>query len=98
MQFAGSLPVAHRQQAEGEESERRGWCGDRNTTLIESRSRYHGGRRPSSNDSFHSPTIIPPSALDKSEYHEALSSSVNVQSHLTSSFADDGNASWYLVC
>ena len=28
--------------------------------------RYHGGRRPSSDDSFHSPTVIPPSALDKS--------------------------------
>ena len=27
--------------------------------------RYHGGRRPSSDDSFHSPTIIPPSALYK---------------------------------
>ena len=27
--------------------------------------RYHGGRRPSSDDSFHSPTVIPPSALDK---------------------------------
>ena len=27
--------------------------------------RYHGGRRTSSDDSFHSPTIIPPSALDK---------------------------------
>ena len=26
---------------------------------------YHGGRQPSSVDSFHSPTIIPPSALDK---------------------------------
>ena len=26
---------------------------------------YHGGRRPSSDDSFHSPTAIPPSALDK---------------------------------
>ena len=34
----------------------------------------------------------------QNEYHEALSSSVNVQSHLTSSFADDGNASWYSVC
>ena len=32
------------------------------------------------------------------EYHEALLSSVNVQLHLTSSFADDGNASWYSVC
>ena len=27
--------------------------------------RYHGDRRPSSDDSFHSPTVIPPSALDK---------------------------------
>ena len=26
---------------------------------------YHGGRRPSSDDSFHSPTVIPPSAFDK---------------------------------
>ena len=29
------------------------------------RGRYHGGRRPSSDDSLHSPTVIPPSALDK---------------------------------
>ena len=29
------------------------------------RGRYHGGRRPSSEDSFHSPTVSPPSALDK---------------------------------
>ena len=34
----------------------------------------------------------------QTEYHEALPSSVNVQSHLTSSFADGGNASWYSVC
>ena len=27
--------------------------------------RYHGGRPPSSDDSFHSPTVIPPSALNK---------------------------------
>ena len=27
--------------------------------------RYHGGQRPSSDDSLHSPTVIPPSALDK---------------------------------
>ena len=27
--------------------------------------RYHGGRQPSSDDSFHSPIVIPPSALDK---------------------------------
>ena len=29
------------------------------------RGRYHGGRRPSSDDNFHSATVIPPSALDK---------------------------------
>ena len=29
------------------------------------RGRYHGGRRPSSDDSFHSPAVILPSALDK---------------------------------
>ena len=29
------------------------------------RGRYHEGRRPSSDDSLHSPTVIPPSALDK---------------------------------
>ena len=29
------------------------------------RGQYHGGRRPSSDDSFHSPTVTPPSALDK---------------------------------
>ena len=33
----------------------------------------------------------------QTEYREALPSSTNVQSHLTS-FADDGNASWYSVC
>ena len=27
--------------------------------------RYHGGRRQSSDDSFHSPTVIPPSAIDE---------------------------------
>ena len=30
------------------------------------RGRYHGGRRPSSDDSFHSPSVIPPWALVKS--------------------------------
>ena len=34
----------------------------------------------------------------QTQYHEALPSSANVQSHLTSSFTDDGNASWYWVC
>ena len=33
---------------------------------LDTRSRYHGGRRPSSDDSLHSPTIVfPPSAFDK---------------------------------
>ena len=31
----------------------------------ETRGWYHGGRRLSSDDSLHSPTVIPPSALDK---------------------------------
>ena len=33
--------------------------------VIEYRGPYHGGGRPSSDNSFHSPTVIPPSALDK---------------------------------
>ena len=39
--------------------------GERWTLERQSRGRYHGGRRPSSDDSLHSPTVIPPSALDK---------------------------------
>ena len=39
----------------------------------EARGWYHGGRRPSSDNSFHSPTVIPPSALDnpsiRKRYH-----------------------------
>ena len=35
------------------------------TSLSEIRGRYHGSRRPSSDDNFHSPAVIPPSALDK---------------------------------
>ena len=35
------------------------------TRFWENKGRYHGGRRLSSDDSFHSPTVIPPSALDK---------------------------------
>ena len=60
---------------------------------LQSRGRYRGGRRPSSDDIFHSPTVIPSSALRQTEYHDALPSSADVQSHITSSFADDGNAS-----
>ena len=33
--------------------------------LDSNRGRYHGGWRPSSDDSFHSPTVNPPSAHDK---------------------------------
>ena len=60
-------------------------------------ARYHGGRPPSSDDSFQSnrhSTI----GTRQTEYHEALPSSANVQSHLTSPFTDDGNTSWYSVC
>ena len=32
---------------------------------VYSRGWYHGARRQSSDDGFHSPTVIPPSALDK---------------------------------
>ena len=59
-------------------------------TLPGTWGRYHGGRRPSSDDSFHSPTAI---GTRQTECHEALPSSANVQSHLSSSFADDANAS-----
>ena len=53
--------------------------------------RYHGGRRPSSDDSFHSPTVIPPSALNKPECHEALPSSSNDEVRCDCpSGADDG--------
>ena len=34
-------------------------------TGIGPRGRCHGGRQPSNDNSFHSPTVIPPSALDK---------------------------------
>ena len=33
--------------------------------FVETRGWYHGGPRPSSDNSFHGPTVIPPSALDK---------------------------------
>ena len=56
---------------------------------VEPWGRYRGGRRPPSDDSLHS---------RQTEYHEALPTSSNVQSHLTSSFADDGNASGFVEC
>ena len=55
--------------------------------------RYHGGRRPSCDDSFHSPNRHSTIDTRQTQYHEALPSSANVQSNLTSSFAVDGKAS-----
>ena len=57
---------------------------------------YHGGRRPSSDDSFHSPTVNPPSAFDKPcimiHYHTLpFSAEDGVRCNCT--FTDDGNAS-----
>ena len=59
--------------------------------------RYHGDRRPSS-DEFSQSSRHSTIGTRQTEYHEALPSSANVQSHLISSFADDGNASWCSVC
>ena len=55
--------------------------------------RYHGGRRPSSDASLHSPTVIPPSALDKPSITKP-----NDEVRCDCTFADDGNASWHSVC
>ena len=60
---------------------------------IAPRGQYHGGRRPSSDDSLHNPTVILPSALDKPSIMKRCHRSANVQSRLTSSFADDDSAS-----
>ena len=47
--------------------------------------RYHGCRRPSSDDSLHSPTVIPPSALDKpsimKRYHRRRTTRWGVTAH-----------------
>ena len=56
--------------------------------------RYYGGRRLSSDDSFHSPTV----STRQTEYHEALPSLVNDEVRCDCMFADDGSASWYSVC
>ena len=42
---------------------------------------------------LHSPTVIPPSTLDTTEYHEALPSSANDEVRCDCTFTDDGNAS-----
>ena len=60
--------------------------------------RYHGGRRPSSDDSFHSPTVIPLSALDKQSimkhYHRRRATKWGV----TARSPTMGNVSWYSAC
>ena len=59
-------------------------CKDLNPHLTW--GRYHGGRRPSSDYSLHSPTVIPPSALDKpsivKRYHHRQTCSHTSPRHL----------------
>ena len=76
-------------------SARQSWPTERQR-LLESHSkgwlcckiwgRYHGGRRPSSDDSFHSPTVISPSAPDKpsitKHYHRRRTTRWSVTAHL----------------
>ena len=59
---------------------------------------YHGGRQPSSDDSFHSLTVIPSSALDKPIITKYVPSSANNGVRCDCTIADDGKASWYSVC
>ena len=49
---------------------------------------------PQFSQSNHHSTI----GIWQNEYHKALPSPANAESHLTSSFANGGTASWYLVC
>ena len=60
---------------------------------VATRGRCHGGRRLSSDDSFLSPSVIPPSALDKpsimKRYHRLRATRVRCDC----TFADDGDAS-----
>ena len=64
---------------------------------LHTRDRYHGGRRPSSDDSF---TVQCHSTIGtrQTEYHEALPLSVNDVVRCDCTLADDGDASWYSVC
>ena len=54
---------------------------------------YHGGRRPSSDDSLHSPTVIQPSAVDKPSIMKRYHRRANGEVRCDCTFADDGNAS-----
>ena len=71
-----------------------GGVGEGAVRLVDGRSRgrYHGGRRPSSDDSFHSPTLHSIIGIRQTEYQEALPSSVNDEVRCDCTFADDGNA------
>ena len=54
--------------ARSSKSLRMSWCGRRACLKLSqsvSMGTYHGGWQPSCDDSLHSPTVIPPSALDK---------------------------------
>ena len=53
---------------------------------------YHGDRRPSSDDSFHSPTVLSTVGTRRTEYHEALPTSANDEVRCDCTFTDDGNA------
>ena len=52
--------------------------------------RYHGDRRPSSDDSIHS---IPPSALDKASIMKRYPSSANDEVKCDCTLTDDGDVS-----
>ena len=62
--------------------------------------RYHGGQRPSSDDSLHSPTAIPPSALDKSSiikrYHRQRTTRWGVTARLPTMVTL--HDSWFVEC
>ena len=69
-------------------------------TLPDTWGRYHGGRRPSSDDSFHSPTINPPSALDKpcimKRYHRRRTTRWGVIAHLPTMVTL--HSIWFVEC
>ena len=64
---------------------------------LSSWGRYHGGRRPSSDEfsQFNRRSTI---GTPQTEYHEALPSSTNDDVRCDCTFADNRNASRYLVC
>ena len=65
--------------------------------LARARGQYHGGRRLSSDDSFHSPTVIPPSALNKPSIIKSYHHWQTMRWGVTA-LHRQGNALWYSVC